>query len=223
MAVDERYMRQVLHWGEEKQHQLETAGVLVAGIGGLGATVSQLLARAGVGKLYLVDDGLVDWPDLHRQLLYTEADIGRSKLDVAREHLLQINSTVEVELLRGRIDSSFKLPAGISFIADCLDNYSSRFDLEACLPPGTFLVHGGIEREQGQVLTLKIGDSQLLAEIFSGALQPTGKIPVTGDGVAIIAGLMVNELFSVIFGQPKLLNRCLVVGLGDLHLSFLDV
>ncbi len=223
MAVDERYMRQVLHWGKEKQRRLETARVLVAGIGGLGATVSQLLARAGVGKLYLVDDGLVDWPDLHRQLLYTEADIGRSKLDIAKERLLQINSTVRVELLPGRIDTSFKLPADISFVADCLDNYSSRFDLEVCLPSGTFLVHGGIEREQGQVLTLKVGNSQPLAEIFSGALQPAGKIPVTGDGVVIIAGLMANELFSVIFGQPKLLNRCLVVGLGDLHLSFLDV
>lgn len=223
MALDERYMRQVLFWGEEKQQLLERATVLVAGIGGLGATVSQLLARAGIGKLYLVDDGLVDWPDLHRQLLYTEADIGQSKLDVARERLLQINSTVKIELLRARIDRSFEPPEEIIFVADCLDNYSSRFDLAACLTSGTLLVHGGIDKEQGQVLTLRIGDSQPLAEIFSGALQPTGKIPVTGDGVIIIAGLMVNELFSVIFGQPKLLNRCMVVGLGDFHLSFLDV
>ncbi|MCK4536463.1 MAG: hypothetical protein KAT93_05580, partial [Desulfuromonadales bacterium] len=64
---------------------------------------------------------------------------------------------------------------------------------------------------------------QLLSEIFSGAVQPQRDIPVSGDGVAIIAGLMVNELFSVVFGEPKLLNRCLVVGLGDLHFSFLDV
>lgn len=223
MAIAERYMRQVLHWGEEKQRQLETTTVLVAGVGGLGATVSQLLARAGIGKLYLVDDGLIDWPDLHRQLLYTEADIGRSKLAVAKERLQQINSTVKVELLEERIDTSFKLPADVSIVADCLDNYSSRFNLEAGLPQGAFLVHGGIEGEQGQVLTLEKGASQPLVEIFSGALQPSGKIPVTGDGVVILAGLMTNELFSVIFGQPKLLNRCLVIGLGDFHISFLDV
>ncbi len=223
MAIAERYLRQVLHWGEEKQHQLETAAVLVAGIGGLGATVSQLLARAGVGTLYLVDDGLVDWPDLNRQLLYTEADVGRLKLAVAKERLQQINSTIRIESIQGRIGPSFPLPAEISLVADCLDNYTSRFALEACLPNGTFMVHGGIEGGQGQVLTLKKGESQLLSEIFSGAVQPQRDIPVSGDGVAIIAGLMVNELFSVVFGEPKLLNRCLVVGLGDLHFSFLDV
>jgi molybdopterin synthase catalytic subunit len=223
VAIAERYQRQVLLWGEENQQRLEAAAILVAGVGGLGATVSQLLTRAGVGTLYLADDGRVDWPDLNRQTLYTEADIGRPKLAVAKQRLQQINRSIRIELLQGRIDTSFKLPADVSFVADCLDNYSSRFDFEACLPDGTFMVHGGIEGEQGQVLTLKKGESQLLAEIFSGALQPAGDIPVAGAGVTILAGLMVNELYSLIFGQPKLLDRCLIVGLGDLHFSFLDI
>jgi molybdopterin synthase catalytic subunit len=223
VPVAERYTRQVLLWGEETQHRLESAAILVAGVGGLGATVSQLLARAGIGTLYLADDGWVDWPDLNRQLLYTESDIGRAKLAVAGERLRQINSSINLELLPGRIDKSFRLPEKVFLVADCLDNYASRFALEASLPPGTFLVHGGLAGDQGQVLTLEKGRSQLLAEIFSGAVQPQGEIPVTGDGAAMIAGLMVNELFSLIAGQPKLLNRCLVVGLGDLHLSFLEV
>ena len=155
MSATERYNRQILHWGEERQHQLEVATVLIAGVGGLGATVSQLLTRAGIGKLYLVDDGLVNWPDLNRQLLYNETDIGLPKLAIAKQRLQQINNNVEIELLQKRIDHSFQLPTDVSIIADCLDNYSSRFDLEATLAADSFLIHGGIEGDQGQVLTLQ--------------------------------------------------------------------
>ena len=223
MSAAGRYSRQILHWGEERQQQLEAATVLIAGVGGLGATVSQLLTRAGIGKLYLVDDGLLNWPDLNRQLLYNEADIGQPKLDVAKQRLQQINSSVKIELLPNRIDPSFQVPDDVSIIADCLDNYSSRFDLEASLTTGSFLIHGGIEGDQGQVLTLQKGESQSLADVFTGTRQPQGKIPVTGAGATILAGFMVNELFNTIFGQPQLLNRFLIVGLSDLHLTFLEV
>ena len=223
MSATERYSRQVLHWGEERQQQLEAATVLIAGVGGLGAAVSQLLTRAGIGKLYLVDDGLIEWSDLNRQLLYNETDIGQPKLAVAKQRLQQINSNVEIELLQKRIDRSFLLPADVSIIADCLDNYPSRFSLEATLATDSFLIHGGIEGDQGQVLTMQKGKSQSLAEIFSGTQQPQGEIPVTGTGATILAGFMVNELSNTIFGQPQLLNRFLIVGLSDLHLSFLDV
>ena len=223
MSAAERYNRQILHWGKEHQQRLEEATTLIAGVGGLGATVSQLLTRAGVGKLYLVDDGLIDWPDLNRQLLYTESDIGRPKLEIAQQELQQINSRVIVKLLPGRIDHSFHLPNDVSIIADCLDNYPSRFQLEASLKTGSFLIHAGIEGDQGQVLTLKKGTSQSLTDIFTGCRQPQGEIPVTGAGAAILAGFMANELFNTIFSQPQLLNRFLIVGLSDLHLTFLDV
>lgn len=223
MSETERYRRQILHWGEERQQQLEKATVLIAGVGGLGATVSQLLTRAGIGKLYLVDDGLINWPDLNRQLLYNETDTGQAKLEVAKQRLQQINSSVKIELLSNRIDRSFQVPADVSIIADCLDNYTGRFDLEGALATGSFLIHGGIEGDQGQVLTLQKGKSQSLAEIFTGTRQPQGEIPVTGAGATILAGFMVNELFNTIFGQPQLLNRFLIIGLSDLHLTFLDV
>lgn len=219
----ERYARQLLHWGEENQQRIADATVLIAGVGGLGATVSQLLVRAGIGKLYLVDDGIIDWPDLNRQVLYGENDIGRKKLDLARERLLAINSDTEISLIEGRIDESFIVPDGLNAVADCLDNYQSRFLLDELTPEGIFLVHGGLHGDHGQVLTLESGCSQPLAKIFAGVCQPKGSIPVTPDSVVIIAGLMTNELFATLFGQPKLLNRCLVVSLADFHMDFLDV
>ncbi len=219
----ERYARQVLHWGEENQQRIAEATVLVAGVGGLGATVSQLLVRAGVGKLYLVDDGIVDWPDLNRQVLYAEEDIGQKKLQLAQKRLLAINSTPEISLIEARIDENFVMPADLSAVADCLDNYRSRFLLDELTPAGVFLVHGGLEGDHGQVMTLQSGRSQPMAEIFAGACQPEESIPVTPDNVVIVAGLMVNELFAILFGRSKLLNRCLVVSLADFHMAFLDV
>lgn len=223
MTFDQRYNRQILHWGETKQQQIEQATVLVAGLGGLGGTLCQLLARAGVGKLYLVDDGRVDWPDLNRQMIYMEADIGRSKVECACTYLEKINSRITTEGIERRIDDTFYCPDDIDLVADCLDNYDSRFLLEAQLPKGLSLVHGAIEGDQGQVLTLKTGASQSLRNLFAGACQPTGDIPVAGAGATTIAALMCNEVYQVIFEQPQLLDRVLIISLTDLHISFLDV
>jgi molybdopterin synthase catalytic subunit len=221
--VKDRYARQILHWGAEKQKLIEQSSLLIAGVGGLGATVSQLLVRAGIGRLYLVDDGYLDWPDLNRQTLYCEKDVGLAKLPLAKERLNQINSSTEIVEIPGRIDTAFQVPAGVDGVADCLDNYQSRFTLYQALANGTYFVHGGLTGDHGQVLTLLSGMSQPFDEIFAGAVQPHGTIPVTPDNVVIIAGLMVNELFSVLWKKPKLLDRCLVISLDDFHIDFLDI
>lgn len=223
MTEADRYTRQILHWGSEKQQIIEESSLLIAGVGGLGATVSQLLVRAGIGRLYLVDDGFLDWPDLNRQILYGEKDIGLAKLPLAKERLHQINSSTEIIELQGRIDDAFQVPDDVAGVADCLDNYLSRFVLYHAVATGTYFVHGGLNGDHGQVLTLLAGESQPFDEVFAGAVQPQGTIPVTPDNVVIIAGLMVNELFSVLWKAPKLLDRCLVIGLDDFHIDFLDI
>ncbi len=218
-----RYARQLLFWGEEKQRQIGESTLLIAGVGGLGATVSQLLARAGIGKLYLVDDGLLDLPDLNRQTLYGEQDLGKKKVHIAAERLACINSTLKISVLDQHIDDSFQVPDDVDAVADCLDNFTTRFALYKATVPGTFFVHGGLNGANGQVLTLKKGASQSLETIFAGARQPQGKIPVTPDNVVVIAGLMTNELFHLLWDKPKLLNRFLIVGFDDFHTAFLEV
>ena len=223
VSPSQRYARQLPVWGEEGQRRLARRTVLVAGLGGLGATVAQLLARAGVGRLHLVDDGAIDWPDLNRQTLYGEKDVGRAKLSVAAARLAAINSAVEIIPLDGRIDGAFVVPTGVDVVVDCLDNWPSRFDLHRSTPDAGWFVHGAVQGEQGQVLTLKVGASQPLERIFAGSAQPPGPLPVTPDGAAIVAGLMTNEIFAVLGDAPKLLDRILVVGLGDFHWAFLEV
>jgi len=194
-----------------------------SGCGCINFIDSQLLVRAGIGRLYLVDDGYLDWPDLNRQTLYGEKDVGLAKVPLARERLNKINSATEIVELPGRIDNTFHVPDGVDGVADCLDNYQSRFTLYRAVAAGTYFVHGGLNGDHGQVLTLLAGESQSFDEIFAGAIQPQGTIPVTPDNVVIIAGLMVNELFSVLWKTPKLLDRCLVVGLDDFNMAFLDI
>ena len=225
MAGDdaERYSRQQLFWGAETQRRIGAGSLLIAGMGGLGATVSQIMARAGVARLHLVDDGLVALSDLQRQSLYGECDLGLKKVQVARDRLRCINSTVEVIAHDARIDDGFVFPEAIDGVADCLDNFASRFALYRALPAGRFFVHGGVQGDQGQLLTLVKGASQPLEDIFAGCRQPEGIIPVTPDSVFVIAGLMANELFGNLSGRPKLLDRFLVVDLAGYSLSFLEV
>jgi molybdopterin synthase catalytic subunit len=218
-----RYSRQLLFWGEGTQRQIGGSSLLIAGLGGLGATVAQIMARAGVARLHLVDDGLVEWTDLHRQSLYGECDVGRKKVRVARERLDSINSRVEIVDHDMRIGAGLAMPEGIDGVADCLDNFASRFALYGAVPMGKFFVHGGVQGDQGQVLTLVKGSSQSLEAILAGCRQPDGTIPVTPDNVFIIAGLMANELFNNLAGTPKLLDRFLVVDLAGFNFSFMDV
>ncbi len=219
----DRYARQVLHWGEAMQHRIMQSTLLIAGVGGLGATVAQLMARGGVGKLYLVDDGELDWPDLNRQTLYGEQDIGRKKVQVAAERLAAINSTIQIIPLDSRINRQREWPSDLTAVADCLDNWPSRFALYNTTSAGCWFVHGGLQGDQGQILTLKTGTSQPLDEIFTGCTQPQGSIPVTPDAAAILAGMMAGELFQALGGTPRLLDRILVVGLEDFHCSILNV
>lgn len=221
--MEERYARQRLLWGDERQRLIGESELVVAGVGGLGATVCQIMARAGVGRLHLIDDGAVAIEDLHRQSLYGECDLGRKKVLVARERLQAINAKVEVVVYEERIGRGFAVPGGVRLVADCLDNYAGRFALWDALPEGCRFVHGGVQGDRGQVLTLVKGESQPLNEIYAGSVQPAGAIEVSPYSVFVIAGLMCSELCHVIGGAPKLLDRFLVVDLVDLSLSFLDV
>jgi molybdopterin-synthase adenylyltransferase len=219
----ERYSRQLLFWGEQTQRLIGKGTLLIAGVGGLGATVSQILARAGVARLHLVDDGVVARSDLQRQSLYGECDLGRKKVLVAKERLNSINSAVEVVAHDYRIGAPRTLPGGIHGVADCLDNFAGRFALYRAVPEGCFFLHGGVQGNQGQVLTLVKGASRPLEEILAGSRQPEGIIPVTPDSVFVIAGLMANELLGNLAGTPKLRDRFLVVDLAEFTFSYLEV
>src|SRR5690606_1204838 len=120
----EKYSRQILLFGEEGQERLKNARVRVAGAGGLGGMISTYLAIAGVGKISLADFDFVEASNLNRQFLHHEKDIGRLKVESAKEKLLSMNPDIKVETIAEMLTESNLevLVPECDVIVDALDN-----------------------------------------------------------------------------------------------------
>lgn len=152
----ERYDRQIRlpGFGTEAQMLLHTSHVLIIGAGGLGCPVLQYLVAAGVGHIGIVDDDIVSLSNLHRQVLYDEADIGQKKVFVAAEKLSRQNSSIRLDKHNERLSSSNvrSILEPYDYIVDCSDNFPTRYLLnDACILMEKTLVYGAVNRYEGQV------------------------------------------------------------------------
>lgn len=150
-----RYLRQLAlpEVGEAGQARLADARVLVIGAGGLGSPAALYLAAAGVGTLGLVDHDVVDRSNLQRQVLHTDARVGRPKVESARETLLGLNPRVSVQTHEQRLSSANveTLFAGYDVVVDGSDNFPTRYLVnDACVKLGLPNVHGSVFRFEGQ-------------------------------------------------------------------------
>lgn len=126
----DRYIRQlVLKEIGRKQEKLSKSCVAIVGLGGLGCISAQLLARAGIGKLILIDKEKVELSDLQRQLLYKEKDIGKAKAKIAKKEILEINSEVRVKAFQKELNRKNikKFLKKVELILDGTDNFKTRF------------------------------------------------------------------------------------------------
>lgn len=196
--------------------------VFVAGVGGLGCIVAESLARAGVGNIIICDSGVIDEPDLNRQSLYNENDLGKYKVDVAKSKLITINSNCNIISISKRIDRNFRFNFNDVVVFDCLDNYTSRNILFDKIPTGAYVIHAGLDAYVGQVITLLKGKSKSISEIFAG-LKDKKNIPVTPDAVHILSGIMVREYFNILKGKPKIYEKFLIVNFEELCLDYIDL
>ena len=140
-----RYHRQVIlpEVGAEGQYRLAESRVLVVGAGGLGSAVLPYLAGAGVGSLILVDPDIVELSNLHRQPLFTEADVGRLKVEAAADSLRTYNSSVRLETISSRLEPSnaMQLLRRADVALDCADSFAVTYTLsDACYELGLPLI-----------------------------------------------------------------------------------
>ena len=141
-------------FGVEGQLKLKKSSVLVIGAGGLGCPVLQYLVAAGVGKIGIVDDDLVDISNLQRQVLFNHNDIGNSKAKVAKLKLSLLNPNIEIIDYPNRFNSSNaeNLLRGFDVVVDGTDNFSTRYLInDACVICNKILVYGAIFKFEGQV------------------------------------------------------------------------
>ena len=123
----EKYSRQELYIGKRRQDLLRKRTVSVVGIGALGSVSAELLARAGIGKLKLIDRDFIEKSNLQRQALFAEADVGKLKAKVACEKLKKINSDVEIEYFVDDLNADNAEIMKSDMILDCVDNMETRF------------------------------------------------------------------------------------------------
>jgi molybdopterin/thiamine biosynthesis adenylyltransferase/rhodanese-related sulfurtransferase/molybdopterin converting factor small subunit len=150
-----RYSRHVImpEVGLEGQRKLKAASVLLIGTGGLGAPSGMYLAAAGVGRLGIVDFDVVESSNLQRQIIHGTADIGRPKIESARDRLRDINPHIEIETHETRLTSANAMPllANYDIIVDGTDNFPTRYLVnDACVLLHKPNVYGSIFRFEGQ-------------------------------------------------------------------------
>ena len=210
------FSRQKSHWGPEKQQVLARSSLLVAGVGGVGSMAAELLVRCGIGKLVLVDNKVVDLPDLSRQALYNLDDLGQAKVQAAARRLGRLTGATVLKPFRvtlGAPDPPEDL-WDVDGCLDCLDNFRARFALEEHLVPAQFLVHGALRGNYGQVTTLRPGQGVSLRALYRNLRQPTGMVPVAAPIVYALAVLMAQEAMHNLWGTPQLAGELLVVDLN---------
>ena len=219
MNSNERYSCQIALPGfsPEMQQKLTDASVLIIGMGGLGCPAAQYLVASGVGTVGIVDDDVVSVSNLHRQILYREADAGRSKVDVAHEVLTAQNPQVKVASYKLRVnaDNIMSLLTDYDVVLDCTDNFDTRYLVnDACVLSGKTLVYGAIYQYEGQVavwnVLLRDGKrSPNYRDLYPDVNPASVPDCATGGVIPTIAGMIgciqANEAIKCITGTGELL------------------
>lgn len=221
MTDDEllRYSRHILleEIGIEGQERLAASHALVIGAGGLGSPVALYLGGAGVGRITLVDNDVVDLTNLQRQVAHTMARIGRSKVDSAREAVAAINPHVDVRTVDARADAAMlhELVAQADVVLDCCDNFATRQAVNAaCVAHGKPLVSGAAIRFDAQVTVYdtRQADAPCYACVFPPGSQfeetRCATLGVFAPLVGIIGAMQAAEALKLLSGAgPSLAGR----------------
>src|SRR5271170_686762 len=158
-----RYSRHLImpEVGVDGQIKLKNAKVLLVGAGGLGAPLGLYLAAAGVGRIGVVDFDVVDFTNLQRQVIHGTKDVGRKKLDSARDSMREINPNVQVDRYDVAITSenAFDIISGYDMVVDGTDNFPTRYLInDACVILKKPNVYGSIFRFEGQATVFATED-----------------------------------------------------------------
>jgi molybdopterin-synthase adenylyltransferase len=213
----ERYVRQILIFGEESQKRLRRSHVLIAGTGGLGSPIAYYLAAAGIGTITLIDYDRVTESNLNRQLLHWTTDIGREKILSAEEKLKALNPSIHIFTWNKKITkwNIASFAQGVDILIDAVDNFETRFILnEYAVQSGLPLIHGSVHGFSGQMMVIIPGKTPCLSCIFKQS-SPESLVPVVGVTPGIIGVLQANEAIKYLTGVLPVTTGKLIVWDGE--------
>ncbi|HEY1793458.1 MAG TPA: molybdopterin-synthase adenylyltransferase MoeB [Opitutaceae bacterium] len=206
-------------FGAAAQERLKAGSVLVIGAGGLGCPALLYLAAAGVGRITVVDDDRVDASNLQRQVLFTEADMGRPKAEAAARRLRDLNPLVAVEARNERLTrgNAAALVAACDVTIDASDNFPTRYLAnDACVLAGRPLVYGAIQGFEGQVSVFNWKGGPNYRDLFAEPPEP-GTVPscaeagVLGAVTGLIGTAQACEAIKILCGIGEPLSGRLLV------------
>jgi sulfur-carrier protein adenylyltransferase/sulfurtransferase len=212
------------------QKRLKNASVLLIGAGGLGSPTAMYLAAAGVGHLGLVDFDVVDASNLQRQVLHGTSDIGRSKLESARDTIAELNPYVRVTMHETRLgsDNARELIRGYDLVVDGSDNFPTRYLVnDACVLEGKPYVWGSIYRFDGQASVFWAEHGPCYRCLYPEP-PPPGMVPSCAEGgvlgvlCATVGSIQANEAIKLLIGIGDPIVGRLVI-YDALELSFKDI
>ncbi|KIC33204.1 HesA/MoeB/ThiF family protein [Leisingera sp. ANG-S5] len=222
-----RYARQMVlpEVGAEGQARLARAHVLVVGAGGLGCPVLQYLSGAGVGRITVMDGDMVEESNLHRQVLYSMADIGLPKVEAARQHLLAANPGLQFTAQARYLDAANaeQMVAGVDLVVDAADSFAVSYILsDECLRQGKMLVSASALGQSGYAGGF-CGGAPSLRAIFPdlpAQAATCATAGVMGPVVGMIGALQAQLVLKALLGhQPSPLGQLFVFRMGEMQVS----
>lgn len=206
-----RYSRHMLlpEIGEEGQRRLRDARVLIVGLGGLGSPVAMYLAASGVGELVLSDFDFVELSNLQRQIVHTNADVDRNKVDSAADTISRLNPLVRVTPLAYALDEAdlAEQVRAADVVVDASDNFETRFALNAaCVEARVPLVSGAAVRMEGQISVFdsRVEDSPCYRCLYSDESnedgEPCSRVGVLAPLLGIIGSVQAAETLKLLAG-----------------------
>ncbi len=205
-----RYSRQVVFKkiGDKGQKTIRKSKVAIIGLGGLGTNSANLLARAGIGGLILVDRDVVELSNLQRQTLFTEDDIGKPKAVQVEKHLKEINPEVEIKVYSIDLTKDNVKKIKTDLILDCTDNLNTRYLInEYAIKAKIPWVHATCVKDLGEVFSVMPGKACYRC-VYGDAqsLESCNSVGVLNTIVTMTSAIQVNEALKILLGKEYCMN-----------------
>ena len=229
-----RYSRHLImpEVGLEGQKKLKAAKVLCIGAGGLGSPLALYLAAAGVGKLGILDFDVVDFSNLQRQIIHSEKTIGETKVESAKNRLLELNSDIEIETYNTRFtsDNAMDIIRNYDIVVDGTDNFATRYlTNDACVLLGKPNVYGSIFRFEGQVSVFDAKNGPCYRCLYPEP-PPPGLVPSCAEGgvlgilPGVVGTLQASEVVKLIISQGNpLIGKLLFLDVLEMEPRILNL
>ncbi len=230
----EKFSRQIIlkDIGANGQKKIINSKVLIIGIGGLGCPVAEFLTRSGVGSLGIVDNDIVNISNIHRQSIFDEKDLGKSKVRIAKKKLKNINYRTKIEAFNFRVNKKNfnKIIADYDYIVDGTDNFKTKFLInDFSLKYKKFLVTGAISKFDGHIFTFDFNNKRnpclrcfYQEENISDDIFDCEYDGIMGPIAGIVGTMQANEILKKILNIGKNLDGFIFI-LDFLNLKFRKV